>query len=221
MIRKRCSSSGLKAVPHIYSKIHIWKKTYGTLLTMLTHSGFEWNATNNTLDAKDDAFENYAKSDPFAHLLRYKSFPFYDEWCEVFGKDRATGEHAEDIVSAYCNVTSNPIPHPPEYYVTSPDPSLFGDDIELMNSFTIPWAKTLMLLTLREVVQRGERTEAYESSARKQVWFIVEGVTELSIEQKCWVSKKLVNNKADLDLFLTMSNDARVAFMKMMADGKV
>ncbi|KAL0291734.1 UNVERIFIED_CONTAM: hypothetical protein Sradi_7015400 [Sesamum radiatum] len=136
MIRKKCPSSGLKAVPHISSKIHVWKKTYGTLLTTLTRSGFGWNATNNTLDAKDDAFENYAKSDPFAHSLRYKSFPFYDEWCEVFGEDRATGENAEDIVSASCNVTSEPIPHTPEYYVPSPDPSLFGDDIEFMNSFS-------------------------------------------------------------------------------------
>ncbi|KAL0461163.1 UNVERIFIED_CONTAM: hypothetical protein Slati_0003900 [Sesamum latifolium] len=155
---------------------------------MLTRSGFGWNATNNTLDAKDDAFENYAKSDPFARSLRYKSFPLYDEWCEVFGKDRATGENAEDI-----------------------------------------WVITLMLLTMKEVVQRGKRlgdlenrfgTEA-ESTARKQVWSIVEAETELSIEQKCWVSKKLVNNKADLDLFLSISNDARVAFVTMMADGKI
>ncbi|KAL0362071.1 UNVERIFIED_CONTAM: hypothetical protein Scaly_1162300 [Sesamum calycinum] len=61
MIRKRCPSSGLKIVPRISSKIHVRKKIYRPLLTMITHSGLGWNESNNTIDAKDDAFENYAK----------------------------------------------------------------------------------------------------------------------------------------------------------------
>lgn len=33
----------LKAGPHILSKIHVWRKTYGSLTTMLSRSGLGWN----------------------------------------------------------------------------------------------------------------------------------------------------------------------------------
>lgn len=32
--------------------------------------------------------------------MRYKLFHFYHTWCEIFGKDRATREHAEDFYVA-------------------------------------------------------------------------------------------------------------------------
>ena len=37
--------------------------------------------------------------DARAKGLRYKTFPFYKDWCEIFGKDRATGENAVDFNS--------------------------------------------------------------------------------------------------------------------------
>lgn len=33
--------------------------------------------------------------------MRYKSWPYYDDWKEIYGKDRATGETAEDILDAW------------------------------------------------------------------------------------------------------------------------
>lgn len=33
--------------------------------------------------------------------MRYKSWPYYDAWQEIFGKDRANGEAAEDLLDAY------------------------------------------------------------------------------------------------------------------------
>ncbi|KAG8364810.1 hypothetical protein BUALT_Bualt18G0037400 [Buddleja alternifolia] len=32
--------------------------------------------------------------------MRYKSWPYYDSWCEVFGKDRVVGTGAEDFHNA-------------------------------------------------------------------------------------------------------------------------
>ncbi|KAL3498368.1 hypothetical protein ACH5RR_041100 [Cinchona calisaya] len=35
--------------------------------------------------------------------MRYKFYSYYEDWIEIFGKDRATGEHAEgmnDVVNA-------------------------------------------------------------------------------------------------------------------------
>ncbi|KAK4381928.1 hypothetical protein Sango_2919900 [Sesamum angolense] len=58
---------------------------------------------NRPLSSTDpDEFFNMKHSmvDPFAHLLRYKSFPYYSSWCDIFGNDKATGEHAKDIFHA-------------------------------------------------------------------------------------------------------------------------
>ena len=32
--------------------------------------------------------------------MRFKSWPYYKDWTEIFGKDRATGEHAESLIDA-------------------------------------------------------------------------------------------------------------------------
>ncbi|KAL0292200.1 UNVERIFIED_CONTAM: hypothetical protein Sangu_3256000 [Sesamum angustifolium] len=142
LLNKACPNSGLKAEPHISSKIHVWKKTYGCINDMMGRSGFGWCQTTNTIDVKDDVFDNFAKIDSFAKTLRYKSFPYYAQWCEVFGKDRATGERGFDPILAPRNPShtaeterSENVPVTPEYYVPTPDPTLYGDDDEFMNSF--------------------------------------------------------------------------------------
>lgn len=43
------------------------------------------------------------QSDANANKIRSKSWPFYYDWKEIFGKDRATGEDAEDIQDAAVN----------------------------------------------------------------------------------------------------------------------
>lgn len=52
----------LKAEPHIHSKIHVWKKQYGCLSTMMSRSGFGWNDTVNIVEvASDQVWEDYVK----------------------------------------------------------------------------------------------------------------------------------------------------------------
>ncbi|KAL0420881.1 UNVERIFIED_CONTAM: hypothetical protein Slati_3111000 [Sesamum latifolium] len=36
-------NSDIRSEPHINSKIHVWKKQYSTLTSMMTKSGFEWD----------------------------------------------------------------------------------------------------------------------------------------------------------------------------------
>lgn len=36
--------------------------------------------------------------------MRYKEWPFFPHWLEIFGKDRATGEAAEDVYDAASNM---------------------------------------------------------------------------------------------------------------------
>lgn len=55
-------NTDIKADPHIASKIHVWKKNYGTLATMLTRSGFGWNDTTHIIEVVDDqVWADYVK----------------------------------------------------------------------------------------------------------------------------------------------------------------
>ncbi|KAL0285848.1 UNVERIFIED_CONTAM: hypothetical protein Sangu_2762300 [Sesamum angustifolium] len=110
LLNRSCLDSGLLANPHISSKIHEWKKTYGCINDMMGRSGFGCNATTQSIDVKDYVFNNFAKIDPFAKTLRYKSFSYYAQWCEVFGKDRAMGDRGLDPIVAPRN-PGNPTPN--------------------------------------------------------------------------------------------------------------
>ncbi|XP_075504372.1 uncharacterized protein LOC142541796 [Primulina tabacum] len=89
--------SDLRGHPHITLKIHVWKKHYGCLTTMLAKSGIDWNDTENTIDATNEAWDTILKVDNSARVMRYKRWPHYKDWCEIFGYDRATGDRVETI----------------------------------------------------------------------------------------------------------------------------
>ncbi|KAL8463582.1 hypothetical protein ACS0TY_034293 [Phlomoides rotata] len=102
-MKKLMPGTDLVANPHINSKIHVWKKEYGSLFDLLSKSGIGWNCTTNTIYVIDEeAWENQKNTDPHVKTMRYKSWPYYGFWQEIFGKDRATGEHdvgAMDLVN--------------------------------------------------------------------------------------------------------------------------
>lgn len=52
----------LRGDPHIVSKIHVWKKNYSCLNTMLSRFGFGWNDSTNSIDVCDDqVWKEYVK----------------------------------------------------------------------------------------------------------------------------------------------------------------
>ncbi|KAL8462248.1 hypothetical protein ACS0TY_033340 [Phlomoides rotata] len=83
--------TNLKGDPHINSKIHVWKKQYSCLKTMLGNSGIGLNTTTFRIEALPEVWDAHMKVDPTARTLKNKSFPFYSDWVEIFGNDRATG----------------------------------------------------------------------------------------------------------------------------------
>ncbi|KAL0360950.1 UNVERIFIED_CONTAM: hypothetical protein Sradi_3779500 [Sesamum radiatum] len=60
-MKKLFPSSDIKADPHIQSKIHLWKMTYGSLVSVLGRSGFGWNEATNMVVVDDDVWDNYVK----------------------------------------------------------------------------------------------------------------------------------------------------------------
>ncbi|KAL8485348.1 hypothetical protein ACS0TY_027592 [Phlomoides rotata] len=96
-MRKMLPGTNIMANPHIHSKIHVSKKEYGALSDLLSKSGIGWNSTTSMIEVHDeDVWDTSKQADPSVKGIHFKTWPYYDKWLEVFGKDRATGENAID-----------------------------------------------------------------------------------------------------------------------------
>ncbi|XP_073120663.1 uncharacterized protein [Henckelia pumila] len=84
--------------------MHVWKKTHGSLMSMLSRSGIGWNDTDKVIEASNEAWEEFVKSDSNARLMRNKSWPFFNDWCEIFGNDRAAGSYVKPFSAAVQDV---------------------------------------------------------------------------------------------------------------------
>ncbi|KZV42923.1 hypothetical protein F511_14485 [Dorcoceras hygrometricum] len=90
----------------INSKVHVWKKTYSTLVTSLGKSDVGWNDTDNTVEATNETWDTIIKADSTFRSMRHKQWTHYPDWREIFGNDRATGEHFQMFENAL-NMCSN------------------------------------------------------------------------------------------------------------------
>ncbi|CAA0805971.1 Unknown protein [Striga hermonthica] len=109
----------IRAEPHITSKISVWKKNYGSLSEMLSTSGFGWSETGNFITVREEQiWKDYVKAHPKVKSMRYKPWPLFPDWLEIFGKDRATGEGALGFTDAV-----NDVLHDTNVEVPSPNPT--------------------------------------------------------------------------------------------------
>lgn len=75
----------IKADPHIHSKIHVWKKQYASLSTMLTRSGFGWNDSVNMLDvSSDQVWNDYIKVRILVFSIMKNTFLKFNQICSRY-----------------------------------------------------------------------------------------------------------------------------------------
>lgn len=58
MLSEKFLGTDLEVTPHINSKIHVWKRQFGCLQSMLSKSGFGWNEKICTIEV-DNGCEIY------------------------------------------------------------------------------------------------------------------------------------------------------------------
>ncbi|GER31334.1 melanocyte-stimulating hormone receptor [Striga asiatica] len=173
--------TNIKVKPHISSKITVWKKHYGQILGMLGSSGFEWSETGNMIVVKDDAvWQAYIKANPKAKTMCYKSWPFYGDWVEIFGKDRATGEGAQGFTDAVNGVLHKTNVH-------APSPILTEDFPEHCDDPEITW--TLFRPKRVRVVHPCAQTDdVYMAPVLKLFWFgLSHQLSELMQKDFSWM----------------------------------
>ncbi|XP_058180975.1 uncharacterized protein LOC131299441 [Rhododendron vialii] len=96
-LEKVLPGCNIKANPHIDSKVKHWKSIWARIVDITALSGFRWDAIKNHIDVEQPIWDAYEKAYPKkAQSLYGKSFPYFEDWQRIFGKDRTTGAGAED-----------------------------------------------------------------------------------------------------------------------------
>ncbi|KAG8377496.1 hypothetical protein BUALT_Bualt08G0039000 [Buddleja alternifolia] len=240
----------IRAEPHINSRLTVWKKNYGSINTMLSRSGFASN-TSKTVDvSSDQVWDNFVKKDSNARTMRHKSWPLYKDWCEIFGKDRATGEDAEGFADIAAGLRANGngkqqvgtmdevliFHHTEEDGAESIDVShinssvgagksdksrkrkssddCFEGFIDIMKTFCTQTDSRLGAIASR----MGFEHDA--SKCRKTVYESLGRITKLTVDDKLFVSKRLIEDTKNMDLFFSLSDEDASSMVSMIFEGR-
>ncbi|XVF56330.1 hypothetical protein PTKIN_Ptkin06aG0110400 [Pterospermum kingtungense] len=98
MLARKLPNANIKAKPHIESRIRTLKKDWAIVYDMAkgdNTSGFGWDSQRNMVTAEESVWESYLRSHKDASPFRTRSFHFFNELCQIYGKDCATGKDAQ------------------------------------------------------------------------------------------------------------------------------
>ncbi|KAL0345331.1 UNVERIFIED_CONTAM: hypothetical protein Sradi_4364400 [Sesamum radiatum] len=219
----------IKAEPHITSKLHVWKKQYSTLTSMMLKSGMGWDESRNMVTVEDDtAWEDYVKKDPTARGMRHKSWPLFNAWKEIFGKDWATGDRGADALKDANDIRQEEQEANQECYIPTAEwnPKIGklkitdtnGDISKLLEMVsTFCESKNTRLGTLTRVLEN----EFGDPDQRAVVLQHVRELDVFSDNEHLRVANRLVKDPKELGLFLGLSRESRINWVKLMLDGLV
>uniref|UniRef100_A0A803NQW5 Myb/SANT-like domain-containing protein n=1 Tax=Cannabis sativa TaxID=3483 RepID=A0A803NQW5_CANSA len=187
----------LKGQPHIESRIKILKKQFNAISDMLKQaSGFGWNE-----DLK--VIQN-------ARGLRSKTFPHYDDFVAIFGKDRANRQ--DDLVG-----------NPTDSHTSTGTTLALSRKRSRKRSRKLVEVLTTTVNKFSEIQAAGGDSirrivdcfqfETEGASRRLKVFDELKKIDGLSFEQRIEAGKLLVQNQAYTDLLFTLDDEYKLAFV--------
>ncbi|KAL8476051.1 hypothetical protein ACS0TY_028645 [Phlomoides rotata] len=231
----------------IIANPHINSKDYGSLFDALSKTGIGWNWSTNTLEIIDEwVWESKKKADPHVKGMRFKSWSYYLQWQDIFGKDRATREHtadAMDIVNDMLRSTetgefvgldkkgladnvpeqveeNTPVSKPTETAVKK------GKRIKRKACET---EMTALVSTLGKFMKRSDETfgniaqrmgnQQGAKAARVTLNDIMKEIPGLLLQEKLKVSSELVQNNNRPEYFLSLPPNEQAEYVIMLLDG--
>ncbi|KZV43361.1 hypothetical protein F511_19237 [Dorcoceras hygrometricum] len=239
----------LRGNPHINSKVHVWKKTYSTLCTLLGKSGVGWNDTDNTVEATDETWDTIIKTDSTFRTMRHKQWTHYPDWCEIFGNDRATGEHSQSFENALKDVLklNDDVPNDLQFGDAFASDTQHGDD-DSISETTTPSSKPKVATTSkkRKRKQINEVDEAIVTAinnladitkvtmtdlvkhlsgpdnladAQDVVLDALQGMSELSEDEQVIAAQLLFNNHNNMALFNRLNDKGKLCLVRRLLRG--
>ncbi|KAL8473217.1 hypothetical protein ACS0TY_030154 [Phlomoides rotata] len=186
--------------------------------------------------------------------MRYKPWPYYEEWLEVFGNDRAVGVPAEDVADVAVEYNVEDVQE--EVGVGQPSPSNVGHDDDLdmegeSHEPTVAMSKDAaasqssskkrscaesfgnqdMITALGEIFKSSDdrlgevvksigcQYETNSAQTRKDVFNMLESITDLSLDERLDAADMLSKNTQRLEMFSGLPEAARSRYIRRLLDG--
>uniref|UniRef100_A0A803P5U9 Myb/SANT-like domain-containing protein n=1 Tax=Cannabis sativa TaxID=3483 RepID=A0A803P5U9_CANSA len=247
MMNDRIPNSGIKAQPHIDSRLKILKRQYTAISDMLgpSASGFGWSEELKCVVADKIVFDEWVKSHPTAKGLLNKPFPYYNELAIVYGKDRATGdgvmgfsetldEIAEEInngwnddydpfdtldeINANASMNSN-IPSSQTARKTKRK-SNSGDPLVELLSKSVQEFSTMQASASDSIRKLADcfQHEADSVPRRMNLYEEIKKVDGLTNSQRLKIGKLLISNQPHIDYFFTLEEEFKLDFLLGMLE---
>ncbi|KAL8475712.1 hypothetical protein ACS0TY_028392 [Phlomoides rotata] len=249
-MKRKFPGTDIIATPHINSKIHAWKKEYGTLSDLLSKSGIGWNSTTSMIDVEDESvWEGCRRVNPNLKGFRHKTWPYYTQWIEIFGKDRATGENAVDPIDlanevgraeleAEGETAEKYVPLSPVAFREMEDNNICKPNVSVGKMASKGKKRKSMDLDLSNLVDtlgdfmkhskesmggvsKGSEKMSIPSTESKHLIEIMNCIAGLKISDKLKVCDQLVQNPSRFDLFLNLPADEQAEYVWMLLDGRL
>ncbi|KAL8501192.1 hypothetical protein ACS0TY_020663 [Phlomoides rotata] len=201
-LRKAFPGCDLQATPHITSKIITWRKHYSAIVSAkLLATGVGFNTTTCQLDCTDDQWDAIVKT------RHCEEWPYFVDWIDIFGKDRATGEAAREVPEAVGEIEGQAQPPNLNIPEESNDDNVFnGEGQSGVHKNT---NQTHGDQEENSASQKAKNT----SRRRKHIYEQLGKIEGLSIKDKLHASKIIGGKVETLEMWTTLPDDARVVFV--------
>ncbi|XP_057803639.1 uncharacterized protein LOC131018973 [Salvia miltiorrhiza] len=239
----------LKGMPHVHSKLSTWKRNYSSLSTILEKTGVGFNVDGKyMIDCDKVLWEQIVMEDSNARPMLSKRWPYWEDWKEIFGKDRASGKKAEDVMDAINEVhhgrnQANDKLHG-DYYVH------VQDEVEQEGVADSACQSEKSGVAARSTSKKRKVSDGFErlleflgemghdsktridsiasrigykfdlAKARKEVYDQLNGMPNLDTKEKFYAYEILAGETQGLELFMGLPDDAKPQYVAYLLDTK-
>ncbi|TXG62851.1 hypothetical protein EZV62_009845 [Acer yangbiense] len=228
-LHEKLSGCDLLAKPHIESRMKTLKTNFQIVHDMLTGpncSGFGWDTERKTVTAEKPVWDAYIQSHKEAAPFKLKSFPYYDELSMIFGKDRATGQHAETPADVEEQLQNEGGDYNPDDYASTEDVNNASDNNVDIHSGDLAAALTESTMTLAAVI---EKSSARLSKAivedlndkHMQLGEELSRTTTLTIMDRHKVYRLIVQDNALVSYFFSLPDELKDDWAKGILAGTI
>ncbi|GFY96079.1 hypothetical protein Acr_11g0003850 [Actinidia rufa] len=180
---------------------------------MLKTSGFGWDdyVEKMILVDSDDVWDNYVRREKDVKGMRNKTFPYYEAWLVLFGKDRATGDLAEGPADSVAAIETEQASK--ENFPESPVLQFSAADMESMS------ANWWDLIKMAEIAQRI----GYAHDLSQQRRQVNAELSQLPLDsnQRLRAASMIVQEAERIDLFFSLSQEEKVEWVFMLLSGYI
>ncbi|KAL8481067.1 hypothetical protein ACS0TY_027558 [Phlomoides rotata] len=179
-----------------------------------------WKTENGFKIGYLNLLSTYMKQiDPNARLMRSKSWPLYDDLCEIFGNSKATvGDETQDESQS------------PSGYAQTGESTDMGKTNSGRKRKTPlhpdPMVSVVQNLCDNALNRLGDITQRIGhdqdlSAARKMIYSSISKMSILTLHEKLRATSLIARNAEDIDVFFSLPDSDRVEWVKMLLNGKI